>query len=229
MCFVATAAPCRVCAPVADCVVLVPMLGRADMVPALVESLQVSTDRARPLFIVTAGDAEVIDAVRLYDSVTVAPRTKGDYAAKINEGYRQSTEPLIFLGAIDIRFRRGWLEACERRVKAGAHVVGTNDRCNRRTATGDLSTHTLVTRAYADRGTIDGPGILHEGYVHECCDDELVQTAKFRGVYAHAHDAVVEHHHWMNGKRPRDQVDADYEARMWAGRRLLARRSRLWA
>ena len=24
----------------------------------------------------------------------------------------------------------------------------------------------------------------------------------------------------MNRKRPRDQVDADYEARMWAGRRL---------
>ena len=40
---------------------------------------------------------------------TMAPRTKGDYAAKINEGYRRSTEPLIFLGAIDIRFTPGWL------------------------------------------------------------------------------------------------------------------------
>ena len=37
------------------------------MVPALVESLQMSTDRARPLFIVTAGDTGVADAVRLYD------------------------------------------------------------------------------------------------------------------------------------------------------------------
>jgi hypothetical protein len=142
---------------------------------------------------------------------------------------RASDEPLIFTGACDLAFHVGWLEACERRIDAGAQVVGTNDLGNPRVIAGDHSTHTLMTRAYASLPCIDGsPGPLFEGYRHEQLDDELVGTAKARGVYAHADDAHVEHLHPNWGKAP---TDATYDAqteRMRADRGLFRRRRRLW-
>lgn len=211
-------------------VVLVPMLGRPHTVTPLRESLHASTDRARLLWICTDGDSDVIAATAGDDVLVVAPRARGDYPAKINAGYRASTEPLMLLAACDVRFHPGWLEACEQRVAAGAGVVGTNDGGNPRTATGVLSTHSLVCRWYADQhGTIDQPGrVLHEGYWHEFCDNELVDTAKARGLYAHAPDAVVEHLHPLWGKAASDAMYDRALLRMGQGHGLWKKRRALW-
>jgi hypothetical protein len=205
------------------------MRGRADMVDRLLESLA-DEPRADVLFVATYRDEPVEEATRGLRRLIVPTWGRGDYAMKINHAYRNSSEPLLFLGAIDLRFHPGWLDACLAKLADGIGVVGTRDLCNPRTDTGDTSTHSLVTRDYADKfGTIDQSGrILHEGYAHEYVDDELVGTAKARGAYAHAYDAVVEHLHWTNGQRSRDGVDADHERRMLDGRRLFFRRSRLW-
>jgi hypothetical protein len=213
-----------------DVVVLVPMLGRAHLVNRLAGSLAASTDRARLLFICTEGDAEVLDAVTGHDHLVMPPRSRGDYAAKINAGYRDSTEPLIFLGAIDIAFHAGWLDACQRHIDAGFGVVGTNDLGNKSTATGRLSTHTLVARDYVQRfGTADqSDTLVHEGYWHEWVDNELCDTAKARGQWAHAPDAIVEHLHPRWGKAPTDAMYEQARRRMVAGRRLYLRRRRLW-
>lgn len=92
------------------------------------------------------------------------------------------------------------------------------------------STHTLVQRRYVDKyGTIDQPGqVLHEGYVHEFCDDELVGTAKKRGVWAFAADSVVEHLHAHYLKAPMDDLYAAQGERMDASRDLFRKRERLW-
>lgn len=210
--------------------VLVPMLGRPQTVDPLRESLAASTDKAHLVWIVTDTDTAVRDATA-GDTVVVVPAyQRGDYARKMNAGYRATTEPWLFLGACDIRFHPGWWEACMAKAKAGYKVIGTNDLGNRGTADGRLSTHTLVQRSYVDRhGTIDQPGqMLHEGYWHEFVDNEFTQTAKARGVYGHAPHAHVEHLHWLWGKRDRDEVDADYEQRMADGERLYLKRRRLW-
>lgn len=205
------------------------MLGRPHTVAPLRQSLHESTDRARLLWLLTEGDADVIDEVGDDDRLILPPRPRGDYPVKMNAGYRASSEPLLLLGACDIRFHPGWLEACEAKVAQGFGVVGTNDLGNKRTATGKLSTHSLVTRDYADRfGTIDGPGLLHEGYWHEFCDNELIDTAKARGQYGHAPDAVVEHLHPLWGKA---EPDAMYDAalrRMGQGYALWKKRRPLW-
>lgn len=206
------------------------MLGRPHAVEPLAESLAASTDDARILWIISPDDRDVIAATRGMDVLTVPRRERGDYAAKMNAGYRATTEPYLFLGACDIRFHPGWLPACMAKVRAGYKVVGTNDLGNKGTADGRLSTHTLIVRTYVDRhGTIDKRGqLLHEGYWHEFVDNELVATAKARGVYGHARSAHVEHLHWLWGKRDRDTVDADYEQRMADGERLFLKRRRLW-
>ena len=214
----------------ADCVVIVPMLGRAHMVEPLAASLAASTDRARLLFVVSRGDVSVLDEVDGSHDFLLVPRwERGDYGRKINAGIKASAEPLIFTGAIDLDFRSGWLDAAEALMSDTVGVVGTVDRCNPRTESGLHSTHSLVARWYADLGQIDGqPGLLHEDYWHEYVDDEMVAVARHRKAYAHAYGSVVEHLHWLNGKREADAMDGEHQLRMLTGRKLFNFRRHLW-
>lgn len=188
--------------------ILIPMLGRAQRVRPLVESIRTTTPTARVLFLTTPTDSEVrttIDALGCERvDVDYAP---GDYSRKIHVGYQHTTERLLFTGAVDLLFHPGWFDACVRRLNPGIGVVGTNDLTNKRTIRGRHSTHSLVTRDYADLGTIDGqPGPLFQGYHHSFCDDELVATARKRGAWIHATDAKVEHLHPMARKVPDDEI-----------------------
>lgn len=211
-----------------DCVVIVPMLGRGHLMDRLRQSLAASTDRARILWVVTAGDFNVLDELHGEDHVITPPRTRGDYAHKINTGVDASDEPLIFTGAIDLHFLPGWLETAEALLDEQVRVVGTNDLTNERTAH-EHSTHTLVARDYVARGLIDGrPGLLCEDYLHEYVDDEMVGTAVKRGAYAHADDSIVEHLHPMAEKAEWDETYLRMRTRMRADRALFNRRRQLW-
>lgn len=214
-----------------NAVILVPMLGRAHHVAPLVESIRRTCD-ARVLFLVTPDDDEVDAAIDEVggERLEVEYRQRGDYARKINAGYRATTEPLMFLAASDLRFHPGWFEAVTAKLGPGIGVVGTNDLGSPRVMAGEHSTHSLVTRAYADEfGTIDQRGaVLHEGYVHEYVDDELVGTAKHRGAWAFAAESHVEHLHPDWGKAERDAMYADQRRRMSRSADLFKRRRRLW-
>lgn len=215
-------------------VILVPVLHRPWRVEPLLESVAAATPEPhRVLFIASPGDdAEhaAIDTAGGDMLVIDQEPAPGDYARKINAGYRATVEPLLFLAADDLHFHPGWLAAACRQLTAGVGVVGTNDLGNPRVLRGVHSTHSLVTRVYADLGTIDEPGkVLHEGYWHEYCDDEMVETSWKREAWAFAADSIVEHLHPAWGKAP---MDALYEAepkRMAQGRRLFVRRRRLWS
>lgn len=194
-------------------------------------SLKDSTDRARILWMVSAGDCDVLDEVNGLGQVIILPRrTSGDYAHKINVGVLNSTEPLIFLGASDIRFHAGWLETAEALLSDEIGVVGTNDLANPRTAKGH-STHTLVARWYADLGLIDGtPGLLYEGYEHEYCDDELIGSARARSAYRHCPESHVEHLHpqFSRGKTRWDDSYRGQHDRMRRSAPEFQRRRKLW-
>ncbi len=210
------------------CVVVVPMLGRGHLMDRLRESLAASTDDARILWVVTGGDFDVLDRLDGDDYVLTPPRPRGDYAHKINAGVAASCEPLIFTAAIDLAFHPGWLDHAVWLMEGRTRVVGTNDLTNPRTAAGH-STHTLVARDYAGRGLVDGrPGLLCEDYIHEYVDDELVGTAKHRGVYAHCAASVVEHLHPMAGKADWDDTYRAMNQRMRADRTLYRQRRALW-
>lgn len=200
------------------------------MVEALAASLAKSTDRARLLFIVSRGDVGVLDEVHgAHDYLLVDQWDRCDYPKKINAGIAATTEPLIFTGAIDLKFHAGWLEAAEAKMSDTVKVVGTNDLANPRVMRGLHATHMLVARDYAEGPQIDGnPGFFHEGYWHEYCDDEAVQVAKYRNVWAFAQDSVVQHLHWSTGGRAKDGVDAMHSLRMSRGSRVFQQRRHLW-
>lgn len=211
-----------------DLAIIVPVLRRPQNVAPLIESIAATTADWSVLFVCDPDDSEEHDAIRQTDQQMIAPG--GNYAHKINCGVLATTAPLIFTGADDLRFHGGWLEKAKQKLTPGIGVVGTNDLCNARTMKGIHSTHSLVTREYAQLGTIDQPDrLLHEGYPHEFVDDEFVATAKSRGSYAHALESIVEHLHPQVGKAPSDALYAEQPRRMRAGRRLYLKREPLWA
>lgn len=217
-----------------DVAILVPVLGRPHRVAPLVSSIKGATPGPhRIVFVVTEDDTAERDAIAEAGlEPLVVARRDVSYPVKINAGYRATTEPWLFLAADDVDFRPGWLDAAFAEVDEGVHVVGTNDLGNGRVVAGTHSTHSLVRRSYCDDpgATADRAGeVLHEGYRHWFVDDELVGVAQCRGVYRHAHDAVVEHLHPYHGKA---EVDRTYrlgeQRRRDDKRRFLKRQRRHW-
>lgn len=207
--------------------ILVPALGRPHNVTPLLDSIEAATPGARTLFLCDHGDDAEIEAVAA-DRRAHLDICGGNYAAKVNRGIEITAEPLIFTGADDLLFHPGWFEIASALISDEIGVVGTNDLCNTRVIAREHSTHSLVSRTYCERGTIDEPGkLLHEGYEHEYVDDELVETAKFRGAYTQS-EAIVEHLHPDVGKAPMDRLYAAQGARMRRTRHIFDARRALW-
>lgn len=211
-----------------DLVILVPVLGRPHRVAPTLDAFHRTAPGCRVLFIADPGDREELEAIRGEGAQCIAPG--GGYASKINAGIRATGEPLLFFGADDLEPQDGWLKASLAVMKDGTEVVGVNDLLRRPRVRRGHATHFLVTRSYAERPTIDGhTGCLSESYVHCCVDDELIATAKKRGVYAYAADARVAHLHWMNR---RAEIDPTYQRgidSINADRALFREREHLWA
>lgn len=215
-------------------VIIVPVLRRPHRVEPLIASIERATDQPhRVLFVCTPEDEaqrSAVDAAGAERIDLEGPLRAGDYARKINAGYRASTEPLLFLAADDLNFHPHWLERAADLLTDRVQVIGTNDLGNPAVRRGRHATHSLVTREYCDhRGTVDGPGqVLHEGYEHNFVDSEFVATAMARRAWAFARRSVVEHlhPHWNKGA-----MDSTYE-RGLAGferdRRVFRRRSEMW-
>jgi hypothetical protein len=209
-------------------IILIPVLHR----PHRVEPMLETTAGYSVLFLATKNDGQEITELRRLnaDYLVIGPNQVGDYAKKINLGVRETKEDLIFLGADDLNFHSGWFENACKRLQPSIGVVGTNDLGNPSVIAGHHATHSLVTRSYIENfGTIDERGkALHEGYVHEYVDNELVMTAKKRRAWAFAKDSIVEHLHPNWGKAPNDSLYMMQRQRMNLGRQLFIRRQRLW-
>jgi hypothetical protein len=230
-----------VAAPSTELSVLIPVLRRPANVAAVLDSIVASGIEAdyRVVFVTTTNDfAEhaAVDAQRGRGDVevrhlTMAPTKVGDYAKKINFAASSFESTWYFCGADDLCFHPGWFAAAmAAHAETGCLVVGTNDLGNSRVTNGEHSTHSLVHRDYVALGTIDGPGVLHEGYAHCYVDDEFVQTAIHRGEFVSATSSVVEHLHpdWGKGDRRNDAAYQISRRSMTAGAHTFARRRRLW-
>lgn len=208
-------------------VVLVPVLGRPHRVRPLLANLRTTTPEARVLFIADPDDLAEQRAVNECGADMML--VEGSYAQKINAGVRETTEPLIFFGADDLRFHSGWFKRATTRLVGRTQVVGVNDLLPRRPEKRGHATHFLVTREYAERPTIDGhPGPLCEMYHHSFVDDEFAATARRRGAYVYAPEAHVQHLHPDNGSAPDDETYRKGRSRFRLDRRLYQRRQRQW-
>lgn len=204
-----------------DMVVLVPVLRRPQRVAPTLNGFYRTVPDCRVLFIADPDDSEELEALRAAGAEHIAPG--GNYAAKIRVGVEHTRERLIFTAADDLEPQTGWFEAAK---AGGAEVVGVNDLVPRRR---EHATHFLMTRSYAERPTLDGqPGPFFEGYSHWYCDDELIATARKRGVYAYAEHSHVRHLHPFAGTAEDDDTYRAGRAQARHDRRLFRQRSHLW-
>jgi glycosyltransferase involved in cell wall biosynthesis len=233
-----------------DLAIIIPLWLRTKNIARVYESATTATPDANVLFVASEGDVyvrETLEGFCLNHILTPGPGgDRGDYARKINVGYRETREPFIFTGADDILFDPGWYaparalisegdtlvddEGVEFYRMGGVGVVGTVDGCNGRTMDGTHSTHTLVARWYADQG---GPvdedhAIYFEGYYHEYCDDELCRVAMVRGAYAHSFDSLVRHDHMLLDPSLDDDTYRHGRGFTRMSRRLFLQRRRMW-
>lgn len=217
--------------------VLVPVLNRPQNVAPLVASFLAGcpTD-SKLIFLGMASDrAEWAACLAADDGERVLLRHSGrahTWPQKINKGTTLAFSDWLLCAADDIAFTPGWWDAtAELRANPAIGVIGTNDLGNPRIPTSDLVIHPIVRATYIrDYGTIDEPGkIVHEGYHHWCCDDELLWTAKLRNAYAYCPEAIIEHLHPYWGKGEMDdtyragEAHANEDLALWRDRatRLL--------
>jgi len=215
-------------------VVLVPVYQRPHRVSHLLHSFRTSepTD-AHLVFIASANDREELDALNEHaDMYLTVPfrQGRGDWAKKINWGYRHTTEPWLLCAADDIHFHPGWDRALRRAMKSGKRVLGTNDLNPHANPENIYSPHPLVARSYADeRGTVDKRRrVVCEDYHHNYPDRELAATAISRDEWLYVKDAVLEHLHPGWTDTPADEtyrLGARFDQRDY---QLHIRRHRLW-
>jgi hypothetical protein len=217
-----------------DLAIVIPVLRRPWRIAPVYESAIATVPEATVMFVASPDDQATLDALEAHDldhAVADWPGgARGDYAKKINLGYRSTSEPYIFTGADDLRFHDGWYEHARAAMVDGINVVGTNDMCNPRVMSGAHSTHSLVRRSYANDGAcVDQDHIVYcETYFHEYCDDELVATAMARACWAFAEDALVEHLHPNVHKSEMDETYVHGRAHTRESRRVFLYRRRLW-
>lgn len=213
--------------------IVIPTLGRSEKLGPLVENITKTTPEFMVLFVLDPDDEpswEVVGELIKRNPAVSAYEKGGTLAVKTNAGVRATSEPWVLLAGDDVYFHPGWYEAAMSRAEEGIGVIGTNDLHNPAVQRGEYATQILIARWYVEKGTIDGPGVLHEGYHHNCVDVELCETAMARDAYAHAHNSIIEHLHPLWGK---GDMDATYErggfANVDADEALLRERRALWA
>jgi hypothetical protein len=208
--------------------ILCPVLARPQNVAPLLESIRSSTPGPhRVLFLCDPDDRAEQDAIAAAGGWMLSPG--GNYAAKIRAGVDATDEPLVFLGADDLRFRPGWLEAAQAHMTSRVQVVGVNDLISRPHRP-QHATHFLLTREAATMPCLDGsPGPLFGGYSHWRCDDELIATATKRRMYAYAPDSRIEHRHVMVDPTLDDETYRKGRSTARLDTKRFARRMHLWA
>ena len=211
--------------------ILVPVLRRPHRVRSLLDSIRETTpDPYRVIFVCDTDDEEEIEACEEADDDHVEVMlVKAPYARKINEAVRQTHEPLLLFAADDLLFHESWLENAKAAMTERIGVVATNDLYQERNQRGELATHPLVARWYAESPTIDkSPGPLCELYPHEYVDREFSEVARSRKAFAYAMTSIVEHLHPNAGKAEMDDIYAKQRARMRRGWPIYRRRKQLW-
>ncbi|MBV9727450.1 MAG: glycosyltransferase family 2 protein [Gammaproteobacteria bacterium] len=189
---------------------LVPVLNRPYRVRPLVENIRAATREEHSIWFAASDRPTIEEIYRMLGDLPIGLLVdEGDtYPRRINQLYRLARDDgaaYVFLGADDLLFHDRWLEEAlitMRSLPDQSGVVVVNDLHN------PVGTSALVAVDYIEEfgATADStPGVvLHEGYRHCFCDNELMQVARLRGRHAWAGSSIVEHLHPAAGKAPMD-------------------------
>ena len=206
--------------------VLIPTLRRAQRIAPIVANLRAVSPQVRVVFVVE--EQESYDAATKAGAEAVWNTRAKSYAGAINSGFEQTDGEWVFTGADDLEWREGWLSALAPLMKQYS-VMGTNDLHADHVMRGDDATHMAVKREYINAlgGTASfEPGrVMWEGYEHYFCDPELVNMARWRGVWSPCLESHVAH--FPERENGDEKMDANLSARE-ADKAKYKRRSGVW-
>lgn len=194
----------------ADLAIVIPTLGRAEVLQPLVTNIVESAPDASlfVLFVLREEDQASRDAIHDLGGYYVFAGS--GYPRSANAGFRATEEPLILIANDDTVFHPGWYEAImEAFDDDSVLVAGGSDRTPI-TANGGHVTQPFVRRSYIEDpgGAFGEPGnVYHEGYHHGWSETELWQLACHRGVARFVPNCVIEHKHPDWGTRDEDDTD----------------------
>jgi glycosyltransferase involved in cell wall biosynthesis len=169
--------------------ILIPTLGRAEMLPALVANIHAATTTAHRIYLVIeSDDRATLDASKELDTVDVIGKF-GSCSIAMNAGYKASTEPFVFIANDDCVFHKGWDTAALAHMGGQVQIVGVND------GNGDCLCFSLVRRSFIEEhsGVFDKPDTLFHTYLSQGPDTEFAFYAMLRGVWDAAPEALVQH------------------------------------
>ena len=197
---------------------------RAEKIPGLSKNIEETTPLShRVLWACTVGS-------RCYTSLCggnelILVDGGGSWGERINTLFFSTRSPYVFLGADDVIFHDGWLDAALETMQDVDGVVAVNDLHN---PNGTLA---LVSRRYIEEesGCIDVEGVvIYPGYFHNYSETELFETAKSRGRFAYCEESVVEHLHPDAGKAEKDEIYQLGMAHLVEDQDLFFSRRLLW-
>jgi glycosyltransferase involved in cell wall biosynthesis len=200
--------------------VIIPTYGRPHHLKDLCDQIDATPD-TNLIFVVHENDNESRDELISLQRKYVVDHAPASGVNATNRGFQAVTSEWFVIGQDDIQYHDGWLKEGQRVAQeTGATVIGFNDGMHE-----DFSVSWLINKFYADTVgmSIERPGVIfNPDYTKNYSDNELNDTAKYRGAWAWAREALTEHMHPGFGKgkldetytRPEVDCEADYSIYM---------------
>jgi glycosyltransferase involved in cell wall biosynthesis len=183
-----------------------------------------------PLFVVHESDEDSLNEVkRLSAKYTIDKQSPSGVNAS-NAGYWAVKTNWFVLSQDDIIFHKGWLDNAKKHISKGIKVIGLYDGYPYHLQS-QHSVSWLINKNYVQRNSLSighKNVLFNPDYKKNYADNELNDTAKFRGVWAYASDSLAEHLHPGFNKSPMDSTYQMNENFLGDDRGLYNSRIHLW-
>lgn len=208
--------------------ILIPSLNRPKNLERVLLNIRETTPEPHRVYVMISEND--IDSQRVCRQQRTVFWTDSDpdlqyFVPRIQALFEKTSEPWIFTGSDDIVFPNNWLTGCYSAVDVGMKVICPNDGHNPK------GTNFLVNRDYimTEGGNWDPPGYVYNpSYRHNRSDDEMVNVAIYRKIYARAMNVLVESTHPSWGNAPNDSTYDRVALVSWDDETLFQSRAYLW-
>ena len=209
--------------------VIVPTYKRIQNIDKCFSNI-LETPDCEPLFVVHESDIDSLNEVkRLSAKYTIDKQLPSGVNAS-NCGYWAVKTNWFVLSQDDIIFHKGWLDNAKKHISKGIKVVGLYDGYPYHLQS-QHSVSWLINKNYVQRNSLSighKNVLFNPDYKKNYADNELNDTAKFRGVWAYASDSLAEHLHPGFNKSPMDSTYQMNENFLGDDRGLYNSRIHLW-
>jgi len=209
--------------------VIVPTFKRIENIQKCFDNIS-QFKECSPLFVVHESDDESLLAVEKLKARFIVDKRPPSGVNASNTGYWGVKTNWFVLSQDDIIFHPDWLENAQKHITKGIKVVGLYDGFPGHLTT-QHSVAWLINKNYVQRNSLSighKNVLFNPEYKKNYADNELNDTAKFRNVWAYAHDSLAEHLHPGFSKSQMDNTYRMNEDFLSSDRDLYTSRMHLW-